>query len=95
MPLKTNTDILPEMSDPGRQDISMSSGHTPSATQLRNSQSESPTGIPPAHDLSPDHSQQVHNALSATSNQDTIVVDQDTDEGKITVALDAEVDEII
>ncbi|SCV36729.1 uncharacterized protein FFB14_06206 [Fusarium fujikuroi] len=46
-------------------------------------------------DLSPDHSQQVHNALSATSNQDTIVVVQDTDEGKITVALDAEVDEII
>lgn len=90
----------------------MSSGHTPSATQLCNSQSESPhwdtTG--PAREsnpsrwgsmsdgpsrLSPDHSQQAHNASSATSNRDTIVVGQDTDEGEITVALDAEVDETI
>ncbi|KAG5764986.1 hypothetical protein H9Q72_006920 [Fusarium xylarioides] len=46
-------------------------------------------------DLSPDHSQQVHNASSATSNRDTIVVDQNTNEGEITVALDAEVDETI
>ncbi|KAF5542814.1 cutinase transcription factor 1 beta [Fusarium phyllophilum] len=46
-------------------------------------------------DLSSDHSQQVHNASSATSNQDTIVVDQNTDEGEITVAFDAEVGETI
>lgn len=46
-------------------------------------------------DLSPDHSQQAHNASSATSNRDTIVVGQNTDEGEITVALDAEVDEAI
>ncbi|KAF4501877.1 Cutinase transcription factor 1 beta [Fusarium agapanthi] len=46
-------------------------------------------------DLSPDHSQQAHNASSATSNRDTIIVDQSIDEGEISVAVDAEVDETI
>ncbi|KAG4281086.1 hypothetical protein FPRO06_09991 [Fusarium proliferatum] len=38
---------------------------------------------------------QAHNASSATSNPDTIVVGQNTNDGGITVALDAEVDETI
>ncbi|KAF5246482.1 hypothetical protein FANTH_6854 [Fusarium anthophilum] len=94
------------------QNTSMSSGQTPSAAQLGNSQSESPrwdASSPsgernPSHrgsmtdrpsDLSPDHSQQARNASSACSHRDTIVVDQNVDEGEITVAVDAEVNETI
>lgn len=47
------------------------------------------------NDLSLLHSQQAHNASSAISNPDTIVVGQNTNDGGITVALDAEVDETI
>ncbi|KAF5593456.1 cutinase transcription factor 1 beta [Fusarium pseudoanthophilum] len=46
-------------------------------------------------DLSSEHSQQAHKASSTTSNRDTIVVNQNNDEGEITVALDAEIDETI
>ncbi|KAF5563527.1 cutinase transcription factor 1 beta [Fusarium napiforme] len=45
--------------------------------------------------LSPDHSQQAHNASSSTSNRDTIVVNQNIDAGEITVALDAEDEELL
>ncbi|KAF5588751.1 cutinase transcription factor 1 beta [Fusarium pseudocircinatum] len=100
------------MSDQGVQDTSISSGQTPSAVQLSNSQSESPhwdtSGLAresgPSRwgsmtdgpsDQSPDHSQQAYNASSATSNRDTIVVNQNNDEGEITVALDTEVHEAI
>ncbi|KAI1049415.1 hypothetical protein LB506_004587 [Fusarium annulatum] len=90
---RRNTDVLPPIADPGRQDTSMSSEHTPSAAQLRNSHSDSPhcDTSGPAREINPSP----HNASSATSNPDTIVVGQNTNDGGITVALDAEVDETI
>lgn len=86
----------------------MSLEQTPPATRLCTSQSESPhwdtSGLAkdcepsrwgPMTDavrLSPDHSQQAHNASSATSSRDTIVVGHNTDESDIGVAFDAEAD---
>ncbi|KAK2938774.1 hypothetical protein FoTM2_001992 [Fusarium oxysporum f. sp. vasinfectum] len=103
-----NTDILPAISDPGTQENPMSLEQTPPATRLCTSQSESPhwdtSGLAkdcepsrwgPMTDavhLSPDHSQQAHNASSATSSRDTIVVGHNTDESDIGVAFDAEAD---
>ncbi|WKT42152.1 hypothetical protein QSH57_006958 [Fusarium oxysporum f. sp. vasinfectum] len=103
-----NTDILPAISDPGTQENPMSLEQTPPATRLCTSQSESPhwdtSGLAKdcepsrwgpmtnAVHLSPDHSQQAHNASSATSSRDTIVVGHNTDESDIGVAFDAEAD---
>ncbi|EXL67191.1 hypothetical protein FOPG_16668 [Fusarium oxysporum f. sp. conglutinans race 2 54008] len=105
---RRNTDILPAISDPGTQENPMSLEQTPPATRLCTSQSESPhwdtSGLAkdcepsrwgPMTDavhLSPDHSQQAHNASSATSSRDTIVVGHNTDESDIGVAFDAEAD---
>ncbi|RKK31345.1 hypothetical protein BFJ67_g15276 [Fusarium oxysporum f. sp. cepae] len=86
----------------------MSLEQTPPATRLCTSQSESPHwdtsglakdcepsrwgSMTDAVHLSPDHSQQAHNASSATSSRDTIVVGHNTDESDIGVAFDAEAD---